>query len=137
MALWSRYTRTGAGLVEADPAETLATLRPVLLDADEQLQVDLAAQEVLDLLARELADALEHRATLADHDALLAGALHHDLGVDLDDGPVAVPLGLIEALDLHERGVRDLLLRVVDDLLADDLGHEEALADLRPHVRGE
>src|SRR5258708_2986230 len=55
---------------------------PSRLYANVQVEIDLHPQDALHLLARQSADFLEHGAPSADHDGLLAIALHPDRGKD-------------------------------------------------------
>src|SRR6185437_10455155 len=54
--------------------EVLAAVRPAFGDADEQEQMDAAAEAAFHLGARQLADALDLLAALAEHDGFLAVA---------------------------------------------------------------
>ena len=58
---------------------------------------------------------------MADDDALLRVALHIDDGIDMD-----MTLVLFEALHHHLDGVRNLLVVIAQNLLADNLGDEKA-----------
>src|SRR5579862_854902 len=65
-------------------AVVLALLGPVLAHLHEQEQMHAAAEDLLQLRARELADLLDRGAALAQHDRLLPVALDVDRLVDLD-----------------------------------------------------
>src|ERR1017187_5225221 len=51
---------------------------PPRLHANVEVEIDLHAEQPLHFLARQRADFLEHRGPGADHDGLLAVALHAD-----------------------------------------------------------
>src|SRR4051794_29191843 len=84
---------------ESQPAQLSGIALPVLGDPYVQVEVDLRTEQVLDLGTRPGTDLLEPAAPGADHDGLLAGPLHVDVGVHLRD-----PL-LREHL-LHQHGDR-------------------------------
>src|SRR5439155_487205 len=80
---------------------------------------------------------LQPRASLADHDRLLAVALHENGGGDADEPAGAgLALGFVEQLDQDRRAVGNLLPGVAQELLADQLGAEIALLHVRPLLRG-
>ena len=68
----------------------LALFGPVLAHLDEQEQMDAAAEQFFQLLARQFADRLDGRAALAQHDRLLAVALDIDHLVDLHRAVLAL-----------------------------------------------
>ena len=65
------------------------------------------------------------------HDRLLAVALDQDGGLDAPQ-----PAFLLEALDHHLAAVRQLLAQLLEQLLAQQLGGEEALVAVGELVRG-
>ena len=93
---------------------------PVFVHFDEELEEDLLLEEVLDILTSLGADALESRTGFADDDTLLGIALAVDDGVDADEFVL-----FLEGLHFDLDGIRDLLVVVEEDLLADDLIDEE------------
>src|SRR4029079_17203198 len=78
------------------------------------------AEADVQLLARLLSDALEPRTLGADHDGLLAGAVHADAGAYHQ-----LRIHLFELLDLDRDAVRQLLDQLHGELLADGLGDRE------------
>jgi len=70
------------------------------------------------LLPRKLANLLEHRAVLADDDALVAVLFAVNGHIHVDDAVVA--LGKLR--DLNGRAVRDLLIETQQQLFAHKLG---------------
>src|SRR6185312_7108606 len=60
-------------------------VHPAFAHLHPQLEEDLALEQALHVPARGRADGLELGAALADHDGLLAVALHPDHRVDLGD----------------------------------------------------
>ena len=93
---------------------------PVFVHFDEELEEDLLLEEVLDILTSLGADALESRTGFADDDTLLGIALAVDDGVDADEFVL-----FLEGLHFNLDRIRDLLVVVKEDLLADDLIDEE------------
>ena len=85
--------------------------------------MDLGAEVALELFAGGGADGADHLAAGADEDALLGLGLHPGLGED--DGQ-ALALG-VDLLDDDLDGVRDLLERPAQDLLAVATGTGEVL----------
>src|SRR5690606_19282225 len=97
-------------------AQGARALAPVLGDPHEQLEVHRPAHELGESGARAAADAGEHRAAGADEDLLLA------LALDVDrrrDARGAAAVALLPAVDADGDGVRHLLARREEDLLAD------------------
>ena len=95
---------------------------PVFVHFDEELEEDLLLEEVLDILTSLGADALESRTGFADDDTLLGIALAVDDGVDADEFVL-----FLEGLHFNLDRIRDLLVVVKEDLLADDLVDKETL----------
>src|SRR5262249_38371955 len=135
-ARWSSRSRGEASLALAllgQPHlfQDVGVLAPLLPHLHEEAEEHPGAQELLELVAGLGADRLQHRAPAADEDPLLVLALDEDRGLDPHE-----LLLLGERLD-HDAGrVRDLLARVVEDPLADDLGREEALGLVGEEVLG-
>ena len=94
---------------------------PVFVHFDEELEEDLLLEEVFDVLACLGADALESRTGFADDDTLLGIALAVDDGIDADEFVL-----FLEGLHFNLDRIRDLLVVVEEDLLADDLINEES-----------
>src|SRR5437763_15390090 len=103
-------------------AEEALVLAPALVYGHVQVEEDLDAQRRFELLTRFRSDLLRHRALLADDDRLLRLALDDDGRVYLDQLLVFFP-----PVDGHGGRVRQLLLRVREELLADELRGAEAL----------
>src|SRR5207247_8414397 len=105
------YSRPAGPLPrQAEAVEQALVLAPARRHLDLESEEHVAPEQVLDLEAGLAADALDHGAALADQDALLAVALDQDRGLDADRARDLVRR-LLEALDQHRRGVRDLLAR--------------------------
>src|SRR5665811_1075719 len=66
----------GPKLCDPEPVEQALIPAPVAPDAHGQVQMDMAVELPLDLLARGRADRLDHAPAGADHDPLLGLALH-------------------------------------------------------------
>ena len=105
---------------------TLLVLAPLGLHADVEIEKHLVVEEPLELLARGRADPLDHVAALADHDRLLRLAVDHDRAVQPQDAGSA-PLRLLEPVDDDGARERNLGVRELQQLFADDLGGEEPL----------
>src|ERR1035438_2213035 len=65
--------------------EEARLLAPVRLHLDMQVEIDVAAEEALHLMARQRADILQHGAARANDNALLSAALDIDGGVDANE----------------------------------------------------
>ena len=111
-------------------AQQYVAVAPIAADFDEELQEDRLAQERLDVFARRRAHLLQRPSSLADQNALLGLALDDDLGLD---EVFAVGAFLVVG-DVDGGRVGDLLLVLLEDFLADDLGYEEPLGVLADHV---
>src|SRR5215210_8784500 len=88
----------------------------------------LRAEQALGALARGLADGAEHLAAVTDDDPLVRFLRDMD-----GHGDLRTVLPLLERVDGDRDAVRYLLARTPEDLLADELGDEEAhrlVADL-------
>src|SRR5438874_6269566 len=119
------------------PAKPLRSSRPPRLHADVELEEHLGAEQPLHLAPGTRSNLLQPRASLADHDRLLAVALHENGGGDADEPAGAgLALGFVEQLDQDRRAVGNLLPGVAQELLADQLGAEIALLHVRPLLRG-
>src|SRR5690606_22041632 len=110
--------------VEPDLFVNLTAFGPVLLHLDVEEEVDGDAEHLRQLLARRFADGLDARPPLAEDDGLLAFTADDDLLVDLD----AAVLALLIALRPHGAVVGQFLVELAVELLARDLGGEEAFA---------
>src|SRR5690606_24733788 len=113
----------------ADPVQPhflvdFAAFGPALVHFDVQEQVHRHAEHLGQFFACRLADRLDPRASLTEHDRLLAVAADDDLLVDLD---AAVLAGLV-ALGTYRAIVRQLVVELAVELLAGDFGGEQALA---------
>ena len=89
-----------------------------------QIEKHARVEEALELVARRGADRLDHRAALPDDDRLLRFALDEDGAVQAQQ---ALLVGLLEAVDDDRRRKRQLRVRVLQHLLAHELGDEEPL----------
>src|SRR5258708_37666104 len=126
----SRYHAGSGGLlgtrdrsvVEAQPAQLFRIPLPVLGDLDAQVEVYPGAEQGLDLPPRAGADLLEPGALGADHDGLLAGALHVHHRMHVDE--IVTPFPGSHLLDHDGDGVRQLVAHALEDRLADQLGDE-------------
>src|SRR5262245_8250786 len=109
---------------EAEFTEGPLVLAPRTSHLHGEPQEHLDAEEALQLPSGVRADALEHGAPTADHDALLRLPLDEDRRPDVK---AFGPCPLREVLDAHGHRVRHLLVCQVEDLLADDLRDIERL----------
>ncbi len=107
-------------LLEAQAAQRLRVRLPVLQNLNAQVKVDVLAQQLDDFLAGGAHDAAEAAAIFALDDALLAGALQVEDGVDVED--VWAFLAGQDLIDLDGDGVRKLVLQAGQRGLADQLG---------------
>ena len=89
----------------AEVAHQEIGVAPVFLDLDPGGQVDLGAHKLLAVGSGHGGDFLQHGALLTDDDALVAGTLAVNGGIDVDD--TAVPLR--ELGDLNSSAVGNLL----------------------------
>ena len=105
----------------AELAKPRLVVHPVRRGADAELEVDAFAEHPLHADAGVGADRLHGASAGADEDFLVGFARDDD--ADLDPRDLRA---LVEALDDDGHAVRDLLARVPEDLLADELRHEEA-----------
>src|SRR5690606_11791701 len=105
---------------EPQPPQLLRVPLPVLGDLHIQVQEDRGTEQGLDLLAGPDADVLEALALGADDDALLAGALDEQVGVDVEQGLVggAVLAGQ-HLLDDDRDGVREFVPDALQGRLTD------------------
>src|SRR5690606_17974275 len=113
----------------ADPVQPhflvdFAAFGPALVHFDVQEQVHRHAEHLGQFFACRLADRLDPRASLTEHDRLLAVTADDDLLVDLD---AAVFAGLV-ALGTYRAVVGQLVVELAVELLAGDFGGEQALA---------
>src|ERR1035438_1997625 len=110
--LWPR-----GSVVKAQAAQLLGVALPVLGDLDVQVEVDLGAQQRLDLVAGTAAYLLQPRALGADDDGLLARPLHVKLGVYV--GEVRTTWPRPHLLDHDRDRVRQLIAHPVQGRLPD------------------
>ncbi len=108
---------------QSEAVEGVVAVLPPLLHPHEQLEVGAR----LHLGAHGRAHRLQGRPALADHDALLRVALHHDLAAH----PGPLPLG-------HPAGdaVGQLVGHPGQQLLAHEVGHPERLGHVGDHPLG-
>src|SRR5665647_3041154 len=122
-----------SGLLAFDEVEDVLGVAPVLPDADLEFEEDLVPDVLLDLLAGLDADLLDERTMAADDDLAMVVLLDEDRGPDVSHRtrfPRLLPvlLGLVfDGFDVDGRDEGELLGDVLEDLLPDDLGEEEAL----------
>src|SRR5690606_41912489 len=116
-------------LLVAIRPQALFAARPARFHLDEELQIDRAAEQLLEVQAGIGRDALDALAARADHDRLLAVAIDEDRRVD-----AAQLRRLLEALDLDGAGVRQLVAELAKQLLADQFGSQETLAAIGQRV---
>ena len=103
---------------------TFGIVRPVLAHLHEQKEMHLRFSGFGDVLAGRGADGLQHLPALADDD-LLVGLAGHENGLFEPRGPVRHFLPLI---GLDGDVVGQFIVQALEDLLARDLGGEEASA---------
>src|SRR5215472_7361204 len=108
-------------------AESLRIVAPVFAHLDEQKKVHRLLDQPRDLGARRGADCLDGGAALAEHDLALAFALHVDRLLD----PYRAVAQLLPHLGLDRRAVGQLLVHLVEQLLAGDLSREAAQRRIR------
>src|SRR3954452_5777589 len=106
-----------ATLFDAEAVEKAFVAAPALAHPHPQVEEDAAAEQRLHLLAGGAADVANHPPALADQDPLLRLGLRPGVGQHRDE-PV---LALVDLVDLDLDCVWDLVVRPVQDLLADDL----------------
>ena len=94
--------------------------------------MDLHAQQFGQFLARGLADRLQFRAALAQHDALLAVAGDHDLLVDFDRAVLARGV----AFGAHGAVIGQFVVELAVELFAGDFAGQQALAGVGDLVFG-
>src|SRR2546427_426481 len=133
LAMTTRTDSWARSPSEAELLQAARILRPARLDAHEELEEHLRAKHRLQLESRPPPDLAETRAACPDDDPLVVRAVDEDGGVH--DQQVALRLRA-ELLDPHGRAVGDLLLRLGEELLADQLLREETLALGRVLVLG-
>src|SRR4029453_16229274 len=112
------------GQPEAELAQRAVVLPPVVSHLHPALEKHRDPEERFQLTAGRAAHPLEHGAALADHDALLRFVLHEDRRADVE---ALRPRPLLPLFHPDRRRVRHLLVREVEDLFADHLGHPERL----------
>ena len=121
-------------LLEAQAAQCLRVRLPVLEHLNAQVKVDVLAKQLDDFLAGGTHDAAEAAAVLALDDALLAGALQVEDGVDVEN--VRAFLAGQDLIDLDSHGVRELVFQAGQRGLADQLGDALGLVFIRDVVIG-
>src|SRR4029453_5611568 len=67
---------------EPEARQLAGVALPLLGNLHPQIEVDLGAEQGLQLLPGPGADVAQHRPALAEHDRLLAGPLHETVGPD-------------------------------------------------------
>ena len=120
-------------LLALDEVEDVLGVAPVLADANLEVEVDLVADVLRDLLAGLDADLLNERAVAADDDLAVVVLLDEDrrankrsrVSVSPSFFPVRLLL-LFDGLDVDGGDERQFLGDLAQDLFADDLGEEEA-----------
>ena len=103
------------------------------LDLHVEPQKYATPEHALQVAACLDADALDHLTALAHDDALLALALNVHGGVQAQQ----VTLGTLKLVAHDAHGVRDLLARVAQDLLAHELGDHDLVGLVGAHALGE
>src|SRR6476661_6932434 len=125
-SLQSYRCSTNAGsspmrLLVAKAAHPRLVVSPPGTHLDPQLDEDLGAEQLLEFLPRLGADALEPLALVADHDGLVAVALHDDGRGDANEPAMLRARLLVELVDHDGRRVGELLARQPEQLLAHGL----------------
>src|SRR3954452_24171468 len=108
---------SGVALLDAEAVQQALVLAPAAAHAHAQVEEDLAPQQRFHLLAGRGADRADHLAALAHQDPLLRLGLGPRVRGHADQAVLA----LLQLVDLDLDRVRDLVVRAVQDLLADDL----------------
>src|ERR1700740_1072039 len=93
--------------LETKPAKLFGIALPVLGDLDPQVEIDLGAQQLLDLAPRGGAHFPQPGAALSDHDPLLAVALDVKDRVYIDQVVTALPR--VDLVDHHRQRMRQLI----------------------------
>ena len=93
---------------------------PIFIDLHKGFKEDFLRKKLLECLARLGIHLFQRHPLVPNDDALLAVALHIDDGVDADCG-----LCLLELLHTHLYAVRNFLVVIEQNLLANDFTHEE------------
>src|SRR3954452_14341731 len=119
-------TAMGGELFDPESVEQTFVPAPVAPYPDGQVEEDLAAEDQFHLASCGGADRADHLAPLPDQDALLRLGLGPGVR-DHGDQPV---LSLLDRVHLYLDGVRQFVVRAVEDLLPDQLGEP----DLERHV---
>src|SRR3954470_7721789 len=110
-------TIAAATLFDTEAVEQAFVAPPALAHPHPKAEEDAAAEQRLHLLAGAAADIADHAPSLPDQDPLLRLGLSPRMGQDGDESILA----LVDLVDLDLDCVRDLVVRPVQDLLADDL----------------
>src|ERR671935_943413 len=98
---------------------------PLLGDLDVQVEVDVGAEQRLQLRPRPGADLAQHGAAAAEHDRLLAGPLHEQGRADHQQ---VLSVGVrAHLVDQHRHRVGQLVADHGQGLLADQLGDQVLL----------
>src|SRR5206468_11265523 len=106
------------GELESHLAVAVGIVAPVLAHLDEQEEMHGLADDLGDFLACGCANRLDGGAALAHHDLPLAFALYKDRLLDAD----RIVLALGPAVGLDRRLIGQLLMQLLKNLLARDLG---------------
>src|SRR6266404_651315 len=118
--------------LEPELTEDTRVLAPFMHHLHVQLEEHAAVENRLQLQARRLADVADAPPAFADDDALLRRPLDEDGRLDHEEAARRL---LTKRVDHDRRRVGQLVACLLDDLLAHDLGGEEALA-LLAHLIG-
>ena len=97
---------------------------PLFVNGDVKIQKNFRSQHRFEIDPRRGSDAFDHLAALADHDRFLRFTFDDDRRVDLDE---VLSVLFFPAIDRHRGRVGQLIDRVSQDLLPDDLRCEESL----------
>ena len=103
---------------------------PVFLNLDPGGEVDFCTHKLFAVLPGQRRDLFQHLALLADNNALVAGLLAVNGGIQVDDAIVS----LGELGDLHSGAVGNLLVQAPQQLFPDDLCHDLPLRLIGCHI---
>src|ERR1700733_5343172 len=117
----ARAHQTRLGYPQA--VEQALVAAPVTTDANGEVEVHLLAQHPLQFAPGSCADCLDHAPVRTDQDPLLRGAFDPDQR----SHPRQPGTGLLDLLDDHLDGVRDLLKGALDHSLAHELRQQDGL----------
>jgi hypothetical protein len=111
------WDRTASGSLVPEAPELGVVVRPALRDPDPDFEKDLAAEETLHVDTRRRRDFLHPLSAFTQENRPLACP---ESTWNRRVNPAQLTL-LLEAVDRHRCGVRDLLAQQPEDLLADEL----------------